>query len=63
MLCCLGGGYAHVVLGSGESKDKALALNGSKVGKQAATELKSAKTTALCLVLAGFVLQLCGKRP
>ncbi|CAE7825443.1 NUCL1 [Symbiodinium sp. CCMP2456] len=27
-------GYAHVVLGSGESKDKALALNGSKVGKQ-----------------------------
>ncbi|CAE7340051.1 ncl [Symbiodinium sp. CCMP2592] len=34
MLCCLGGGYAHVVLGNGESKDKALALNGSKVGKK-----------------------------
>ncbi|CAE7254929.1 unnamed protein product, partial [Symbiodinium pilosum] len=27
-------GYAHVVLGSGKSRDKALTLNGTKVGKK-----------------------------
>ena len=44
-----------MVLGNGESKDKALALNGSKVGKKAAAELKS--STALGLVPAAAMWQ------
>ena len=38
----LPGGYAHVVLGSEGSKAKALALNGTKVGKKAGEHSETA---------------------